>query len=737
MGKSIDTILLIRFDIIIFLYYTYETPNKPEIFSMETEVKNLPENAYRPLDKGEEYIPYIPASKVIPEVTSRSVIIGVIMAVLFSFAACYLGLVAGQVFEAAIPIAILAVGLAGIFARRSTISENVIIQSIGAASGVVVAGAIFTLPALYILGLEVNLLHTFIACTLGGFLGILFLIPLRRYFVAQEHGKLPFPEAVATTEILVSGEKGGKGAIMLVISMIVGGIYDFLVGAMHIWPEQIRTNVLLGNLGETLAEKARFVFKINGTAALFGLGYIVGIKYVSIIAAGSVLSFLVFVPLTFYIGQYAPGIIPPGNVPIMQMSELDIFVNYVQKIGIGAIAMAGIIGIIKLGKVIISSFSVGIREIVRGTKGGAKASYPRTDTDMDIKLVIILLIGVLLLIFLAFWNFAEPAGTTGFALKIAFAGLIVVAVLAFLFTPVAARAIAIIGVNPVSGMTLISLIIASIVLLSIGLKGFIGMTIALIMGAVVCTALSTSGAFISDLKIGYWLGTTPKNQQKWKFLGVVVASISVSLALLLIQKSYGFTIGGSILEGGTPNPAIPAPQGNLMAVIIKSLMIESQVPYLLYGIGALTAILLEMAGVPPLAFALGMYLPIQINMAVFAGGFVSFLVGKASNKKKLAEGETSPKERGTLIASGFIAGGALMGVMAALLNLPAIGKPIRFISIGVTYVSEVIADTGDIVWSIGERAHYFESIGGQLLSLFGFIGLCLFVYFYSKGKSSN
>ena len=705
---------------------------------MEQQVKGLPSNAYTPLKEGEIYDPYVPTKKIIPEVSTRSVFIGVIMAVLFSFAACYLGLVAGQVFEAAIPIAILAVGLAGMFARKSTISENVIIQSIGSASGVVVAGAIFTLPALYILGLEVNLMHSFIACTLGGFLGILFLIPLRRYFCAQEHGKLPFPEAVATTEILISGEKAGKGAIMLVVSAVLGGIYEFFVDAMHMWPMQLRTDVILGNLGHTLAEKTRLIVKLNASAAIFGLGYIVGIKYASIIAAGSVLSFLVFLPLVFYFGQHVPGILPPGSIPISEMTELQVFAEYVQKIGIGAIAMAGILGIIKMGKIIVTSFSVGIREIIRGTKAETETG-PRTDTDIDIKYVIILLGVVLILIFAAFWGFATEAGSTGFVLKVAFVGLIMIAGLGFLFTPVAARAIAIIGVNPVSGMTLITLIIASLALLALGLSGPIGMTVALIMGCVVCTTLSTSGAFISDLKIGYWLGNTPRNQERWKFLGIVVSAIAVSLALLLIHKSYGFTIGGDILHGGVSNPAIPAPQGNLMAAIIKSLMIETQIPFLLYGLGALCAVLLEMAGVPPLAFALGMYLPIQINMPLFIGGVVSWLVGKKSKKMEEAKtvGESTPKERGILIASGFIAGAALMGIVGALLNLPAIGKPIRFISVGIKYVSETVAETGAVIWSTGEHLHYYDTIGGQFISLAGFIGLCLFVYFYAKGKTAK
>lgn len=692
--------------------------------------KGLPANAYTPLKKGEKYIPYIPADQSQHEVTLRSAGIGVIMAVVFSFAACYLGLVAGQVFEAAIPIAILAVGMAGLYARRSTILENVIIQSIGSASGVVVAGAIFTLPALYILGLEVNLLHTFVACTLGGFLGILFLIPLRRFFCAEEHGNLPFPEATATTEILTTGETGGKSAIVLVISMIVGGIYDFFVEAMHVWPKALRTDVLIPKIGAVLGEKARWVLKLDATAALFGLGYIVGVKYASIIAAGSILSFLVFLPLIFHFGQHIPAIIPPGSVPIAEMNELQIFSNYVQKIGIGAIAMAGFLGIAKMGKIIVSSFKVGLQEITHGTHA---SSQKRTDLDMRIKWVIVLIVCTILAAFGAFQIFAAPAGGVGFSLKVALVGVIIIAILAFLFTPVAARATAIVGVNPVSGMTLITLIISSLALLAVGLSGTVGMTVALIMGCVVCTALSTSGAFVTDLKIGYWLGATPRNQQRWKFLGVIVSAISVSLAILLIHKAYGFTVGGGILEGGVANPAIPAPQGNLMAVIIKSLMIESQIPYLLYAMGALIAILLEMIGISPLAFALGMYLPIQINMPLLVGGIVAHRVNKKSERMKQAK-KSSPKERGTLIASGFIAGGALMGVAGAFLNLNEIGKPIRFISIGVKFVQKVVENTGKPIWNIGTHLPYYDSIIGQLISLIAFAGLCFFCYYYALGK---
>jgi putative OPT family oligopeptide transporter len=702
------------------------------------KMKGLPKNAYTPLKDKEKYIPYIPSEKKIPEITVRSVLLGVLMAVLFSFAACYLGLVAGQVFEAAIPIAILAVGIAGLYARKSTILENVIIQSIGAASGVVVAGAIFTLPALYILGLNVNLFHTFIACTVGGFLGILFLIPIRRYFCVQEHGKLPFPEATATTEILTTGEAGGKSAKILVISMIVGGIYDFFVEAMHVWPKELRSDILLGKIGTHLGEKFRWVFKLDATAALFGLGYIIGIKYASIIAAGSILSFLVFLPLIYYFGQHIPAILPPADHVITDMNELQVFSAYVQKIGIGAIAMAGFLGIIKMGKIIVTSFSIGLKQIFQDTKE-KQINILRTDSDIDIKNTVILIIATLLLIFLSFWMFSSPAGSIGFALKIAAIGLLIVTVLAFLFTPVAARAIAIVGVNPVSGMTLITLIISSLILIAFGLSGVIGMTVALIMGCVVCTSLSMSGGFITDLKIGYWLGATPRNQEKWKFLGVVVSAISVSLAILLIHKAYGFTIGGGILEGGIANPAIPAPQGNLMAAILRSLMVQAKIPFLLYGLGALCAILLEMAGVPPLAFALGMYLPIQINMPILIGGIVSWFVIRLSKKIKIQKGIT-PKERGTLIASGFIAGGALMGVVGAVLNLNEIGKPIRFISVGTKYVKQIVEETGKIIWSIpGENGYslYFKSLSGQLISLIAFTGLCIFCYYYAKGKFSE
>ncbi len=666
--------------------------------------KVLPENAYRELAEGEEYIPTVPADQFIPEITFRSVLIGVIMTALFSFAATYVGLRAGQVFEAAIPIAILAVGLAGLFKRKSTILENVIIQSIGAASGVVVAGAIFTIPALYILDLNPKFYQTFLAALIGGSLGILLLIPLRRYFCIQEHGRLPFPEATATTEVLATGEAGGGQARVLVVSMIVGGLYDFLATVCFLWEEYLSSAKLLLGLGERLADKARFVFKLDATAHLLGLGYIVGIRYAAIIASGSVLSFLVFIPAFYFLGQHLDMPVFPGTKLISDMSETDIFKIYVQKIGIGAIATAGMIGIIKMSRIIVTSFSLGFKKR-EADEAGAK----RTDVDIKMRTVGLGIAITLIVMFLFFLFISN--------IFYGIVGLLLVFVLAFLFTPVAARAIAIVGVNPVSGMTLITLILTAIVLVQLNLSGPTGMIVALLMGCVVCTSLSMSGGFITDLKIGYWLGATPRNQEIWKFLGVLVASIFVTLAIQVIAMAYGF------------GEKVPAPQGKLMAAIIESTMSNEPIPYLLYGLGVMVAIFLQMSGVPPLAFALGMYLPIQINTPILLGGFLAWLVSRSGKTKETGEKRHG---RGTLIASGFIAGGALMGVFGAFLNLSygSFGIPARFISAGKVW------DFVNGSWQIVASRHWYEAMG-QWIGLPLFVGLCLYLYFDSKRAAQD
>jgi len=613
------------------------------------DIKNLaglPPNAYKELQPGEEYTPVMPPNKTVPEVSFYSVIWGVIMAILFSAAAAYLGLKIGQVFEAAIPIAIIAVGLAAATRRKNALGENVIIQSIGSNSGLIVAGAIFTIPALFILNLNVEFYKIFLASLFGGILGILFLIPFRKYFVKDMHGKYPFPEATATTEVLIAGEKGGKQAIVLIFSGIIGGLYDFIIATFGWWSEVFTTRVFA--LGEVLADKAKLVFRINIGAAVTGLGYIVGLKYSAIICAGSFVSWYVFIPIVSFIGD---GLTSPlgANVSMLikDMSAEDIFRNYVRHIGIGGIAMAGIIGIIRSSKIISSAITLASKEIF-GKKVLSEENL-RTQRDLPMSFIVLGILITTILLFLYF----QLGVVNNF--NHAIAGVLIVLVISFLFTTVAATAIAIVGTNPVSGMTLMTLILASIVLVSIGLSGSAGMIAALLIGGVVCTALSMAGGFITDLKIGYWLGSSPYKQQSWKFLGTLVASATVGYVILILNETYGFTGEGSLV----------APQANAMAAVIQPLMDQQPAPWMLYIAGAFIALVLTMLKVPALAFALGMYIPLELNTPLLVGGLIAHFVSTRSKDEKI---NNARRERGTLIASGFIAGGALMGVVSAILR---------------------------------------------------------------------
>lgn len=613
------------------------------------EIK-LAENAFRELKPGEEYKP-IMSSDINPrEATPWSVTWGLVMVIIFSAATAYLGLKVGQVFEAAIPIAIIAVGISGAAKRKGALGENVIIQSIGACSGNVVAGAIFTLPALYILqakypDISVDFAKVFLASFLGGALGILFLIPFRKYFVKEMHGKYPFPEATATTQVLVSGQKGGGSLTLLLKSGIIGGLYDFIVATFGLWNENFTSRVC--SLGETVADKAKFVFKINTGAAVLGMGYIVGLKYATIICAGSVIVWWVIVPL---ISLIFPELIVANGVSAASASPEQIF-SYARSIGIGAIAMAGIIGIIKSRKIIVSAVSLAGREMKK--KGEESKETVRTQRDLPMKLIVVGTIITLLIIFLFFW-FGAMQGNIMYAI----AGILLVAVIAFLFTTVAANAIAIVGSNPVSGMTLMALILSSIIMVSVGLKGTGGIVASLLMGGVICTALSMAGSFVTDLKIGYWLGTTPAKQESFKFLGTLVAAVTVGGVMIVLNKTYGFT-----------GDALAAPQAHAMAAVIEPLMNGGSAPWLLYGIGCLIAIVLTTCNVSALAFALGMFIPLELNLPLLVGGLVSWYVKNRTNDEKL---RNAYNERGTLIASGFIAGGALMGVVSAALRFGGI-----------------------------------------------------------------
>ncbi len=610
----------------------------------------LPENAQRELRPGEEYKPILTPEKKWSEVTPYSVGLGLLMVIIFSAAAAYLGLRVGQVFEAAIPIAIIAVGLTSALGKKEGLGQNVIIQSIGGCSGAVVAGAIFTLPAIYILGVEVKFMQMFMSSLLGGILGILFLIPFRKYFVSEMHGKYPFPEATATTQILVSGE-GGKGAGTLLVSGLIGGLYDFLVATFGTWAETLSTTVL--GIGQTIADKAKLVLKLNTGAAVLGLGYIVGLKYAFIICCGSFLVWLVIIPLMNLIwgGQVIDLMHTGVTMTIGEMAPEQIFKDYARHIGIGGIATAGIIGIIKSFGVIKSAVGLAANEFRKGAGTEEKgAATLRTQEDIPMKNIVFGIVIALLAIF-AFFAFGGVVGNIWQALV----GLIIVGVISFLFTTVAANAIAIVGTNPVSGMTLMTLIIASLILVAVGLKGNAGMAASLVIGGVVCTALSVAGSFITDLKIGYWIGSTPKKQESWKFVGVAVAAATVCGVMLVLNKTYGF-VGDN---------ALVAPQANAMAAVIQPMMNGGGAPWLLYGIGALIAIVLTCFKVPALAFALGMFIPIDLNLPLLIGGAISWYVSTRSSDKAVNEARLN---KGTLIASGFIAGGALMGVVSALLK---------------------------------------------------------------------
>lgn len=619
-------------------------PPAPEAegFANDVDPVELPENAFRELGADEQYRPLMHPARQYREVTVYSVLMGLVLCVIFSAAAAYLGLKVGQVFEAAIPISIIAVGLSSALNKKNALGQNVIIQSIGACSGVIVAGAIFTLPALYILQakypeISVNFFQIFLSSLLGGVLGILFFIPFRKYFVKDMHGKYPFPEATATTQVLASGQTagaaGGSQAKTLVIASLIGGIYDYVVEIFGFWAGTLTTTV--GSWGEAIAAKTKLVLSCNTGAAVLGLGYIIGLRYAFIICAGSFFVWWVIIPL---MGTY-------GNAEIAAMSSNEIFSNYARMIGIGGIAMAGVIGIVKSWPIIRQAVGLAGREF----KGGAAAAERPQRWQWDISMKhIVFFIGLALVAVLLFFRFGVIDSWWQ-----AIIAWVVVTLIAFLFTTVAANAIAIVGSNPVSGMTLMTLIIASAIFVAIGLNGTSGIVASMVIGGVVCTALSMAGGFVTDLKVGYWLGSTPRRQEQWKFLGTLVSAATVGGVILVLNQVYGFS----------GENALVAPQANAMAKVIEPLMMGGDTPWILYMTGVVLALLLNWLGVPALAFCLGMFIPLSLNTPLLVGGAVAWFVGNSSKDRKVNEAR---RDRGTLISSGLIAGGALFGVFAAL-----------------------------------------------------------------------
>jgi putative OPT family oligopeptide transporter len=721
-------------------------PHKPS--------KLLPENAYTKLKPGEEYQPIVPASDRRAEVTVWSVTTGLVMVLVFSAACIYMALRAGNAIEASIPIAILAI----FFGRRglkpsgkSTILENVIVQSIGQASGVVAAGAAFLIPALYINGLHVEWWQIFLSCTVGGFLGVVLIIPLRKYFVKDLHGDLPFPEATAINEILVSGEGTSKSAGKVLLTAFgLGAAYDFFVETVNLWNPTMTTKTLLGGLGEKMSS-IRLDLSMNGTAALFGLGYIIGLRYAAVIAAGSVFAYLVLTPLIYHFGSHVPEFVFFGQHvsvgglehvftyagkthSIASMDSDAIFGAFVKPIGIGAIAVSGIIGIIRMGKIVAGSITLGFK----GLKGGEAEAAPRTQTDMSPRNVLLIQFGSTLLMALLFFavgrNSTDAHGayfSAGQSAWYAVVGAGVGFILSFLFTPVAAQAIAIVGVNPVSGMTLITVVLTILALVATGLTGSGGMFIALIVGCAVCTALSMSGAFITDFKIGYWIGSTPRNQEVWKFAGIILASLAVAFVIPLMDSGYHFLVEDPATNKMVSNDKVlPAPQANMIAAVSRGLLEDpANQPWLLYGLGGFVAIMLYMAGVPMLAFALGIYLPIGINMAVLAGAFVAYLVGRTGESEKVRKAR---QDQGILIASGLMAGAAIFGgIVSAVLRQPALNAPIQYISQGVKFQLET-TKSGESFLPPGKPEAWFEELPGQGASLLMFIGLAVICFWLAK-----
>ncbi len=614
--------------------------------------KTLPEDAYKPLAPGAVYEPMVPAGARLPELTWRSLLWGTFLCVVFSVASAYSGLKVGQVMEAAIPISILAIGLSRAYRRRSSLLENVIITGMGGAAGGVVAGAIFTLPALYILKLDPHPVETVFICLAGGCLGVLFLIPLRRYFVRDMHGKLPYPEATAITEVLVTGETGGSQARLLLQATLIAGIYDFFVTTFQVWKETLDFQFLPAM--RALTERTRAVFRFDAVGFILGLGYVMGLRSSMILCSGGVLANFVLVPLVWFIGSHLPNTaVYPASVPIARMTAAQIFQGYVRFIGVGAIATAGVFGIVKSLRIVAGSFAIAARAFRRGEGPGQE----RTDRDIP-------LMSILLGVVVSALAVAVLMGRLSGGLAIVAAGLAMTLAFSFFFASVAANAIATTARNPVSGMTMLTVIISSVVLLRFGLSGTAGMFFVMTIAGIVCTALSISGQFITDLKAGYWLGSTPAAQEKAKFLGVLAAALASGLAIVWLAKVYQF----GELAPGDLRPLLPSPQASIMKALVQGFMSQQPVAYVLFGAGGMIALVMEMLGVPALIFALGMYLPLELNTPALVGGFLAHFVGRRSER---AGGERGAaiRERGLIIASGLMAGGALGGVFGASLRL--------------------------------------------------------------------
>ncbi len=661
------------------------------------DTKTLPENAYKPLHEGELYLPIVPASAQLPEITARSIFWGVLFCVIFSVASAYSALKVGQGMEAAIPISILAIGLARLYRRRSSLLENVIITGMGGASAAVVSGAVFTVPALYALHLDPHPVQTIFICLAGGCLGILFLIPLRRYFVRQMHGKFPFPEATAITEVLVTGEKGGSQAKLLLQATFIAAIYDFFVTTFHVWKEYLNFQFL--PVVRSLADRSRMVFNFDAVGFILGLGYVMGLRVALIFCAGGVLVNFVLVPTIWFIGSHMGDVtVYPATIPISHMTAADIYRNYVRFIGVGAIASAGLVGIIKSLRVVAGSFGIALHAF----RHGEAQSVERTDRDIPI-------ISILLGVVLGAIAVAVFFGQLHVSWTVVGLGLVLTLLFSFFFTTVAANAIATTANNPASGMTLLTVIVSAVVLMKFGLSGTTGMFFVMALAGMVCVALCVSGQFITDLKVGYWIGSTPAAQEKVKFIAAAAAALTAGFTIILLAKAFQF---GEAVPGD-PRQVLVAPQASALKAVVSGFMSGQPAPYILFGLGAMVTVVLEMLGLSSMVFALGIYLPLQLTTPILAGGFLSHLVNKRAEKTGGEQGKTI-RERGIIIAGGLMAGGALGGVIGAALRV-------------LPHFKEEWIQT----------PFYNNMPVSQMLSALGFVALCLYLYLSSMKLTSE
>ncbi len=661
------------------------------------DTKTLPENAYTPLHEGELYLPIVPPSAQLPELTSRAILWGVLFCVIFSVASAYSALKVGQGMEAAIPISILAIGLARLYSRRSSLLENVIITGMGGASAAVVSGAVFTVPALYALHLDPHPVQTIFVCLAGGCLGVLFLIPLRRYFVREMHGKFPFPEATAITEVLVTGEKGGSQAKLLLQATVVAAIYDFFVTTFHVWREYL--NFQFVPVMRSLADRSRMVFNFDAVAFILGLGYVMGMRVALIFCAGGVFVNFVLVPMIWFVGSHMGDVtVYPATIPISHMAAADIYRNYVRFIGVGAIASAGLVGIVKSLRVVAGSFGIALKAF----RHGEAPHLERTDRDIPVISILLGIVAGTLAVAVFFGQLHVSWTIVGLALALTL-------LFSFFFTTVAANAIATTANNPASGMTLLTVIVSAVVLLKFGLSGTTGMFFVMALAGMVCVALCTSGQFITDLKAGYWLGSTPAAQQKVKFIAVVASAITAGFTIIMLAKGFQF---GEALPGDL-RPILVAPQASALKAVVSGFMSGQPAPYILFGLGAMITVVLEMLGLSSMVFALGIYLPLQLTTPILAGGFLSHLVNRRATKIGGEHGRTM-RERGIIIAGGLMAGGALGGVIGAALRV-------------LPHFKEEWIQTP-----------FYDNLPlSQSLSALGFVALCIYVWFSSMKKEKE